>query len=331
MLAALFAAAAFTVAPVGVTEGQIVSGAVHVEAQTSADTSRLEYSVDGRLRKVADGAPFAFDWDTTVETNGLHVIQLWAVARDGTVATARVSVVVQNTIQVSLGGLVDGQQLKGTVHLSPALAGLPAQWVDILVDNELRWEQDRAPYDVDWNTALETAGEHTLTVRAVAVGGLVATLSVEVTVVAGQFADRKLLLAQTVRFRAEAWRLQLLMDVRRTPSPALKGTLTEMTQWRSRAAAARLRFSRPPHYEQWMCIHSHEAGWDNRDTGHHGHYGGLQMDHDFMRGYGPELFKTKGTADNWTPLEQMWVSERAWKVRGFNPWPTTARMCGYLR
>jgi hypothetical protein len=80
-----------------------------------------------------------------------------------------------------------------------------------------------------------------------------------------------------------------------------------------------------------MCIHSHEAGWTNHDTGHNGHYGGLQMSFDFMRGYAPELYAAKGTADRWTPLEQMWVAERAWASgRGFHPWPETAHMCGLV-
>jgi hypothetical protein len=101
--------------------------------------------------------------------------------------------------------------------------------------------------------------------------------------------------------------------------------------WRSRAAAARLQASHPAHFDDWMCIHSHEAGWTNHDTGHNGHYGGLQMSFDFMRGYAPELYAAKGTADRWTPLEQMWVAERAWASgRGFHPWPETAHMCGLV-
>jgi hypothetical protein len=61
-----------------------------------------------------------------------------------------------------------------------------------------------------------------------------------------------------------------------------------------------------------MCIHSQEAAWTSHDSGHNGHYGGLQMRFAFMRGYAPELF---------TPVERMWVAERA---------PHT-RMCGLLR
>lgn len=87
------------------------------------------------------------------------------------------------------------------------------------------------------------------------------------------------------------------------------------------------RPSLPPHYNEWLCIHSHEGSWD-ANTGN-GYYGGLQMDYDFMRTYGSGYLKIKGTANNWTPLEQMWVAERAYSSgRGFGPWPNTARMCG---
>lgn len=84
---------------------------------------------------------------------------------------------------------------------------------------------------------------------------------------------------------------------------------------------------RPPHYSQWMCIHGFEGAWNDPGAPY---YGGLQMDLAFQRAYGPELLRMKGTADNWTPLEQMWVAERAWRERGFWPWPNTARSCGLL-
>ena len=53
------------------------------------------------------------------------------------------------------------------------------------------------------------------------------------------------------------------------------------------------------------------------------------MDLSFQRQYGFVLLRTKGTADHWTPLEQIWVAERAHRSgRGFTPWPNTARSCG---
>ena len=61
------------------------------------------------------------------------------------------------------------------------------------------------------------------------------------------------------------------------------------------------------------------------------YYGGLQMDLGFQRHYGGYLLATKGTADRWTPVEQMWVAARAYRSgRGFYPWPSTARVCGLI-
>jgi hypothetical protein len=81
----------------------------------------------------------------------------------------------------------------------------------------------------------------------------------------------------------------------------------------------------PPHYDEWVCIHQFEGSWN--DSGWP-YYGGLQMDLDFQASYGGSLLAAKGTADNWTPVEQMWVAEKAWKDRGFGPWPNTAAKCG---
>lgn len=83
----------------------------------------------------------------------------------------------------------------------------------------------------------------------------------------------------------------------------------------------------PPHYTAWLCIHSYEGSWTDSGAPY---WGGLQMDYSFMEAYGADLLRAEGTADHWSPLEQMWVAEKAWKSRGFWPWPNTARYCGLL-
>lgn len=78
----------------------------------------------------------------------------------------------------------------------------------------------------------------------------------------------------------------------------------------------------------WLCIHSKEGAWNDPDAPY---YGGLQMDISFQRTYGPELLAAKGTADHWTPGEQIMVARRARDSgRGYWPWPNTARACGLL-
>jgi len=98
--------------------------------------------------------------------------------------------------------------------------------------------------------------------------------------------------------------------------------------WNRRAKGAWRNAQRPPHYDDWMCIHRYEGSWADPNSPY---YGGLQMDLSFQRTYGGPLLEDKGTADNWSPLEQMWVAERAYgSGRGFYPWPNTARFCGLL-
>ena len=115
------------------------------------------------------------------------------------------------------------------------------------------------------------------------------------------------------------------LDLLSMSVPAVKQAVV---RWHGRAVAARRAAAHPPHLEDWLCIHSYEAGWT--DVGGL-YYGGLQMDWGFMSRYGGFLLREKGPANRWTPLEQMWVAERAYRSgRGFYPWPNTARTCGLL-
>jgi hypothetical protein len=81
--------------------------------------------------------------------------------------------------------------------------------------------------------------------------------------------------------------------------------------------------------DAFSCVHRYEGAWD-ANTGN-GYYGGLQMDRGFQTSYGRELLAAKGTADRWTPAEQIAVAITAYATRGFYPWPNTARRCGLIR
>jgi hypothetical protein len=142
------------------------------------------------------------------------------------------------------------------------------------------------------------------------------------------------LLKRIALHREETWRWQRVMHHPRTPfsnsvhqirSVAYRQWVVNL--WQQRALEARLQALNPPHKRQWLCIHRYEGSW--RDPAGP-YYGGLQMDLEFQSTYGRHLLRAKGTADHWTPLEQMWVAERAYRTRGFWPWPNTARYCGLL-
>jgi hypothetical protein len=133
------------------------------------------------------------------------------------------------------------------------------------------------------------------------------------------------------RFRHETWRWQRLMgrSLTRQLADAPADVDAKIAVWKRIAVRARNAAKNPPHRRQWLCIHRFEGGWHS-NTGN-GYYGGLQMDLMFQRTYAPGLLRSKGTADRWSPLEQMWAAERAHRAgRGFYPWPNTARYCGLI-
>jgi Transglycosylase-like domain len=148
------------------------------------------------------------------------------------------------------------------------------------------------------------------------------------------------ILGQIARYQHITWRWERVMSrglskssgtARRVQSAGYRRWVRDL--WRRRALHTRRLAQNPPHRQAWLCIHSFErhstSGW-RTNTGN-GFYGGLQMDWSFMRLYGPRLLRVKGTADHWTPLEQMWVGERALRAgRGFYPWPNSGRACGLI-
>jgi hypothetical protein len=136
------------------------------------------------------------------------------------------------------------------------------------------------------------------------------------------------------RFQRETWYWQRLMGTRPTPSgtrrlSVLSPTAVRRTAvgWGERLALVHKKAQHPPHLSQFLCIHHYEGSWT--DTGAP-YYGGLQMDVGFQQHYGAWLYARKGTANHWSPLEQIWTAEKALKTRGFWPWPNTARYCGLI-
>jgi len=137
-----------------------------------------------------------------------------------------------------------------------------------------------------------------------------------------------------VKLRTETWYWQRVMGMPRSRllghslGAHSVGRLQRLTAvWRRREQAAFHRAQHPPHYEAWLCIHGYEGSWADSGAPY---YGGLQMSLSFQRAYGGWLLQRKGTADHWTPLEQIWTAEKAHRSSGFYPWPSTARFCGLL-
>lgn len=133
--------------------------------------------------------------------------------------------------------------------------------------------------------------------------------------------------------RVETWHWERVMGVPRIHELAPRklesnstGQLRRLSAlWHAREHRAWRHAHHPPLLADWLCIHHYEGAWNDAGGPY---WGGLQMDLSFQREYGAWLLRAKGTADRWTPIEQIWVAVRAWRTRGFSPWPNTARDCG---
>jgi hypothetical protein len=135
-------------------------------------------------------------------------------------------------------------------------------------------------------------------------------------------------------YQRTTWHWQRVMGMRLSPTTGasfaelgIPGTKKALARWKRLAQLTTKRAQHPPHYSQFMCIHRFEGSWTDSGAPF---WGGLQMNYGFQATYGGWLLRTKGTADHWSPLEQIWVAEKAAKSRGFYPWPNTARFCGLI-
>jgi hypothetical protein len=156
------------------------------------------------------------------------------------------------------------------------------------------------------------------------------TPSVETETTAAPALDPQEIQALIDRYRHRTWHWQRVMG--RPVTLTLGDPPAEPTDrirvWKQISIRTARIAQHPPHARQWACIHRYEGSWSDPNSPY---YGGLQMDLSFQMAYGRHLLVRKGTADHWTPLEQMWVAERAYRSgRGFYPWPNTARYCGLL-
>jgi hypothetical protein len=165
--------------------------------------------------------------------------------------------------------------------------------------------------------------------------GLTGAGAASAAVASGSDPEVERLLEAIGKHRDATWHWQRVMRKERWTTTFLERRTTDLERlvelrdvWKRRAERVRDRAKRPPHRAAWLCIQRHEGTWrDPRAP----YWGGLQMSRQFQRAFGRYLLHLKGTANKWTPAEQMWTAVHAHRSGlGFHPWPNTARACGLL-
>ena len=136
------------------------------------------------------------------------------------------------------------------------------------------------------------------------------------------------------RYQRATWRWQRLMGVPRTPNRRRYLKIRDR-EYRVQSSTSG-DGEQPGRSAGRTTLHTKVRGAASSATRglgaiHTTRTGEAQMDRTFMRQYAPRHLLRRGWANTWTPIEQMWVAERAIRAgRGFYPWPHTGRMCGLI-
>ncbi|MGH8642392.1 MAG: Ig-like domain-containing protein, partial [Burkholderiales bacterium] len=178
--------------------GATVSGTITVttNASDNVGVAGVRFRIDGvNLGAEDTSAPYSISWNTTGAGNGSHAIS--AVARDAagnTRTSAAVTVTVSNAPPadttpptVSVTSPVNGATVSGTIAVTASasdnvgVAGV--QFFLDSLDNPLGPEDSSAPYQVSWNTASVSNGQHVIAaVARDAAGNRTTSATVTVTV-----------------------------------------------------------------------------------------------------------------------------------------------------
>lgn len=124
-----------------------------------------------------------------------------------------------------------------------------------------------------------------------------------------------LTLVQTIKWQKKIIRHDLwVIRTAKHHKPQVVRWHRKQLVWIRRELKENLNKLIPPiaHLDLWECIHSLEASdWGNQDTGHNGHYGGLQMHPGW--GYGTSTY-----ASNDSQYVQEHAAENGYRASGYS-------------
>ena len=145
---------------------------VQVSASDNLAVASVSLSVDGVSLGTDSAAPYSFSWPTLNYANGAHTLTAQAVDTSGNIATATLSVTVNNVPDttaptVSIVSPAGGTSLNGNVTVQASASdNVGVVRVELYVDGKLQAADASAPWTFSLNTKKLGSGSHSLQCKA---------------------------------------------------------------------------------------------------------------------------------------------------------------------
>jgi hypothetical protein len=159
----------------GVSEGSVLSGVVTivVDAHDNRGVEKIEIFVDGVLFTTLTAAPFEVEWNTSLLTEGNHVVKVVATDLAGNQASVDIGVIIQHagsdTVapEVAITTPVASATVWNTVTVSANVTdNRTIAKVEFAVDGFIFQTVTQSPYTAQWNSSTAPDGEKTFKVIA---------------------------------------------------------------------------------------------------------------------------------------------------------------------
>lgn len=166
--------------------GATVANTVSVQVSAVDDTgvASVSLSVDGVSLGTDSSAPYNFSWATLNYANGMHTLTAKAVDTSGNIATASLSVAVNNVADttaptVSIVSPAGGSSLNGNVSVQASASdNVGVIRVELYADGKLQAADASGPWSFSLNAKKLGSGAHTLQCKAYDAAGNVGSSAV---------------------------------------------------------------------------------------------------------------------------------------------------------
>jgi N-acetylmuramoyl-L-alanine amidase/Bacterial Ig domain len=197
--------------------GQILAGTVPWRAHVKGPVTRVDFLVDGHLRRSDGHRPFTFGGGLATRKlgNGTHRLELRAYSHRGHWTRDRFVVHVRNLpFLVHAVGVAPHGSVDGVVKVQARIVGESARTVGLYLDGKQIDHDTSFPYVFTWDTRLVVDGAHVLVLRAHARDGRDEVVQVPVLVANPGVVTQSILDGQTVSAPV-VWSVQTIGPVKR--------------------------------------------------------------------------------------------------------------------